>query len=124
MAGTPAGEKEPEPLGFFKSPYVEAKGYRAHVRFHAAWPVGSTDQSARVIAYGASEVPAIIMRPVGKGKIVLVGDTSFVMNKNLEREGGEAFEGMRENADFWRWFIPYLTGGPAWYPSAPSTQPG
>jgi hypothetical protein len=58
---------------------------------------------------------------------VFVGDTGFAMNKNLEHEGGEPFEGMRENADFWRWLLPELTESePRWIPAAPAppaTQP-
>ena len=41
------------------------------------------------------------------------------MNKNLERESGEPFEGMRENADFWRWFLALLGEGDMWYPPRP-----
>jgi hypothetical protein len=46
------------------------------------------------------------------------------MNMNLEREGGQAFEGMRENEDFWRWFIDVLTDADhPWMPTAAATQP-
>lgn len=108
---------EPVPLGHFKSPYVEVGGYRAHVRFHAAWPVSSSDPTARVMAYGHGDVPVILMRTIGSGKVVLIGDSWFAANKNLEREGGEPFEGMRENSDFWRWLIADLTGRTPWYPA-------
>ena len=86
--------------------------------------MGCTDPAARVVAYGPGDIPAIIMRRIGRGAIVLAGDTAFCMNKNLEREGGQPFEGLRENADFWRWFIGDLTGREKWYPSPASTQPG
>ena len=52
---------------------------------------------------------------------MLVGDTGFVMNKNLEWEDGRAFEGMRENADFWRWYLTDLTDRPRWIPPKPGT---
>ena len=47
---------------------------------------------------------------------------------NLEREDGELIEGARENADFWRWFLPYLRGEEetGWVPTGPApaaTQP-
>jgi hypothetical protein len=61
-------------------------------------------------------VPVILWKGVGQGKVVLAGDTSFVMNKNLETENGDLFDQMRENSDFWRWFIPQLNGTPPWYP--------
>jgi hypothetical protein len=40
------------------------------------------------------------------------------MNKNLEQESGQPFEGLRENADFWRWLITLLRDEPMWIPPA------
>ena len=53
------------------------------------------------------------------GKFVLIGDTGFAMNKNLERRDGQPIEGQRENADFWRWLLAELRGGKTWNPLAP-----
>jgi hypothetical protein len=127
-------DKEPIPLGYFKSPYLQADGAMHYVRFHAAWSVAEDDSGlapneterlgrARPIAYGRENVPVILVRPYGKGRAVLVGDTNFAMNVNLEHMDGSPFEGMRENADFWRWFLADLTGRPAWTPPAPP-KPG
>jgi hypothetical protein len=113
----------PEPFGHFKAPYYDAGDYVAYVRFHAAWPVGCREPDAHPIAWGPKATPVILLRSVGKGKVVVIGDTGFAMNKNLENEGGEPFEGMRENADFWRWFLPVLTEQPLWKPPKPATQP-
>ncbi|MBN1972274.1 MAG: hypothetical protein JW787_01445 [Sedimentisphaerales bacterium] len=116
-------ELEPVPLGYFKSPYLSSGNQQVFVRFHAAWPVYCNDSQARVIAYGRYNVPVIIMRSFGKGKVAVIGDTCFAMNKNLEYEGGEPFEGMRENADFWRWFITVLRDQEGtWIPPALQTQ--
>jgi hypothetical protein len=117
-----------EVMGHFKSPYLRSADKQAYVRFHAAWPVHCTDPQAQVIAYGRENSPVIILRRLGAGKVVVIGDTCFAMNKNLEWEGGEPFEGMRENADFWRWFISQLRDQEMWIPSALQTtgepQPG
>jgi hypothetical protein len=115
---------EPEVMGHFKSPYLESADgtQRAHVRFYAAWPVSCNDPTARVIAYGHNNLPVIILRQVGAGKVVVIGDTCFVANKNLEWEGGEPFEGMRENADFWRWFITQIRDQEMWIPPALGSQ--
>ena len=100
----------------------------AYVRFHAAWNVESTDPNARPIAYGPRDPKGppdqpdpsvILMRSIGQGKAVVVADSDFATNKNLEREGGQPFEGMRENADFWRWLLADLNGQPAWTPPRP-----
>ncbi|HEV8292477.1 MAG TPA: hypothetical protein VGP94_11160, partial [Tepidisphaeraceae bacterium] len=120
----------PDPMGHFKSPYINLGDYMPHVRFHAAWPIGflGKDMAAsnvRIIANGPKNLPVMMARQFGKGTFVLVGDTGFVMNKNLEWEDGRPFDGMRENADFWRWFLTDLTDQPRWIPprQIPVTQP-
>ncbi|MCX7590314.1 MAG: GldG family protein [Kiritimatiellae bacterium] len=107
------------PLGHFKSPYLDTGRYRVFVRFHAAWPVMATAEDAKVIAYGPGDRPVIWMRRIGKGKAVVIGDTCFAMNKNLEVESGCPFEGMRENPHFWRWLITQLRDEPMWIPPDP-----
>ena len=114
---------EPEVMGHFKSPYLESGDQRVHVRFHAAWPIACNDPGARVIAYGHNNSPVIILRRLGAGKVVVIGDTHFATNKNLEWEGGQPFENMRENADFWRWFITQLRDQEMWIPPALQSQP-
>jgi hypothetical protein len=100
----------------------------AFVRFHAAWNVESTDKEARAIAFGPRDPKGppdqpdptvILMRRIGRGKVVVVADSEFALNVNLEREGGQPFEGMRENADFWRWLLNDLNDQPPWPPPKP-----
>ena len=110
--------REPVPMGHFKSPYLRSQEERVYVRFHAAWPVTCDDPAAQVIAYGKDTLPVIILRRVGAGKVVVIGDTNFAANDNLELEDGQPFEGLRENADFWRWFITLLRDEPPWIPPA------
>lgn len=110
--------RETTPMGHFKSPYLRSEEQRVFVRFHAAWPVLCTAPDAQVIAYGRDNLPVIVLRRLGAGKVVVVGDTQFATSDNLEREDGEPFEGLRENADFWRWFLTQLRDEPAWVPPA------
>ena len=56
------------------------------------------------------------MRRFGAGRVLLIGDTCFAMNMNLEYESGAPFEGLRENADFWRWLFTMIRGEPMWVP--------
>ncbi|MHC4632612.1 MAG: DUF4350 domain-containing protein, partial [Planctomycetota bacterium] len=116
-------QPEPQAMGHFKSPYLRSEDQRVYVRFHAAWPITCNDPGAQVIAYGHNDLPVIILRRLGAGKIVVIGDTCFAMGKNLEREGGEPFEGLRENADFWRWFITRLRDQEMWIPPALQSRP-
>jgi hypothetical protein len=114
---------EPQAMGHFKSPYLSLADQQVFVRYHAAWPITCNDPKARVIAYGKDGLPVIIVRQLGAGKIAVVGDTCFVWNKNLEWEGGQLFEGKRENADFWRWFITQLRDQEMWIPPTLQNQP-
>ena len=50
---------------------------------------------------------------------MLIGDTCFAMNKNLEYIGGEPFFGAYANAHFWRWLLTRLQGQPEWIPPRP-----
>ena len=68
------------------------------------------------MAYGRDNQPVIIMRRFGTGRVLLIGDTCFAMNMNLEYESGAAFEGLRENPDFWRWLLTMVRGEPMWVP--------
>ena len=70
-----------------------------------------------VVAYGRNilpvveseaELPVIVSRAVGQGHVVLIGDTCFAMNKNLEYIGGQSFSGGYETAHFWRWLLTRL----------------
>jgi hypothetical protein len=116
--------RESVPMGHFKSPYLQSEDRRVYVRFHAAWPVLCTEAEAQVIAYGRDNLPVIVLRRVGTGKVVVIGDTRFATNDNLEREDGEPFEGLRENADFWRWFLTVLRDETPWIPPALRGQEG
>ncbi|HUS92013.1 MAG TPA: hypothetical protein VM695_09185, partial [Phycisphaerae bacterium] len=118
---------EPQPMGHFKVPYVQAGDRQAFVRYHASWGIYSTapPEETRDIALGRANVPVIKFRRVGDagGKFVLIGDTGFAMNKNLENRDGQPFEGKRENADFWRWFLTLLRDQPMWNPLAGPEAP-
>lgn len=116
---------EPKPFGHFKAPYYNGGDYMAYVRFHAAWAVESSDPNAQPLAYGprdpltGRDPTVILMRRLGRGKVVVVADSEFATNQNLENEGGQPFEGLRENADFWRWLLSYLNDQPVWTPPRP-----
>lgn len=127
---TPEAEKagvEPRPLGHFKAPFFTGDNFMAYVRFHAAWPVICNDPNRLVISRYPSGEELIVMRRVGQGLVVVVGDTFFAVNKNLEHEGGEPFDGLRENAVFWRWLLALLREGMGegkpWHPAAEECTP-
>jgi len=113
--------EEPEPLGHHRSLFLDARDYgagdyKAGVILFAAWPVEAGSEDAEVLVRGRNENPVIVSRQFGKGTVVLIGDTCFAMNKNLEYVTGEAFEEKYENAHFWRWLLTRISGRPEWVP--------
>jgi len=116
--------REPEPMGRVRMLPVDADGhgagdYEACVVFYAGWPVEVDRSDSEVLVYGLRDNPIAVARDVGGGKVVVIGDTGFAMNKNLEYTGGETFEEAYENADFWRWLISGITDRPDWVPPEP-----
>jgi len=117
----------PRPLGHFKSPFFDAheQGYMAYVRFHSGWGVECPIQPQLVVTNFPPDVPLIVVLRKGNGLVAVIGDSGFAMNKNLEVEGGYPFEGMRENAVFWRWFLSLLRNGvdegEVWFPQKVDT---
>jgi len=115
---------EPEPMGHVRTFYLDANDYgagdyKAGVIFHAAWPVEVEPGDRDMLAFGMKDQPVVGSRKIGKGRVVIIGDTGFAMNKNLEYIGGEAFEGQHENAHFWRWLFSRIVDGSEWIPPAP-----
>ncbi len=114
---------EPEPMGHIRSLYLnvqddEAGDYRVGVVLHAAWPLEFVEDAAatEVLVRGNKNRPVIVHRSSGDGSVVVIGDSAFGMNKNLEYIGGEPFNGRHENAHFWRWLLARVTRGPRWVP--------
>ncbi len=121
--GRPAGETaQPRALGYFKAPYLRSDNARVFVRFYEAWPVYCSSPEGQVLAYGPDNLPVAMWRPWGGGKVVVFGDTAFAQNLNLEHEDGSPFEGLRENADFWRWLLSWLRDQEMWVPPAVRDQ--
>ncbi len=113
------GEKdgEPKPMSHFSTLYrALGADYDSGLLFYTGWPVECEKRDRLVI--GFENLPIIALRQVVEGNVVLIGDTAFAMNKNLEYVGGEPFNGRYDNAHFWRWLITYLTDQEDWLPPA------
>ncbi|MBL7038464.1 MAG: hypothetical protein ISR77_07515 [Pirellulaceae bacterium] len=116
--------REPVPMGQVRMLPVDANGYgagdyEASVLFYTGWPVEVDRTDSKVLVYGLGDEPVAVARDVVSGKVVVIGDTGFALNKNLEYTGGEPFEGWYENAHFWRWLIARVAGQPDWVPPEP-----
>jgi hypothetical protein len=115
-------EPEPEPMGcihtFYRADSVE---YDSEVLFYAAWPVrcDPTDHLIR----GKYNLPVAALRPFGRGRVILFGDSDFILNTNLEFTR-QPIDGRQINQAFWRWLLSWLTPQPDWAPPpAPGRMP-
>lgn len=116
--------REPEPLGHVSAAYGNAKqhgagDYQASVQFYAAWPVTVDANHVEILVSAPHGQPVVVSRQVGQGRVVVIGDTGFALNKNLEYVGGEPFDGRYDNAHFWRWLISRVTSRAEWSPPPP-----
>ena len=113
--------KEPEPLGHMRSMYLdiqpeEGEPYQVGLVLYAGWPVEVLREDGEVLAYGDDDRPVAVMRQEGRGRVVVIGDSHFALNKNLESSGGEPLDGAYENAHFWRWLLSRLWEQEEWVP--------
>ena len=132
--GPGASEPEPEPLGSypeqygrFTTVYLNATDYglgdyQARVWCFSGWPVDCHATDAEILVRGHDNVPLAIRRPVGKGSVVVIGDTGFALNHNLGYYDGRMVEGVYANGDFWRWLFSRVHEGAEWIPPDRDTR--
>lgn len=117
MSPLPVGDpSEPRPMGCVRAAYLSSPESRADVIIYAGWPIEYPPQSTRLMVAGREEKAVMALAHVGQGKVLVVGDTAFAMNKNLEYVTGDPFDGKYENAHFWRWLATYINDQPQWIP--------
>lgn len=114
--------REPEPMGYFRTPYLDTGQYKAYVNLYAGWPVECPGPDTEVLVYGFDDRPVVAAAHVGSGKLIVIGDTCFAMNKNLEAREEEPPQEFVENGYFWRWLLAELRGE-EWTPPAPKAKP-
>ncbi|MFC2013851.1 DUF4350 domain-containing protein [Chloroflexota bacterium] len=91
---------EPVPLGHFKT---QVSNTEETAMFYEAWPVYSDDVEAEVLC-SYDKYPLISLKDYGKGKFVVVGDSYFLLNKNLEMEDYV----YQDNISFLKWLLKKL----------------
>jgi hypothetical protein len=69
---------DPTPMG-----RTEASWGREEVQFYEAWPVRADQPGARVLL-SDGDTPLALERRVGKGTALVIGDSFFLLDKNLE----------------------------------------
>lgn len=113
----PSGDsREPEPMGCFRTSYLDLGEYRTYVQFFAGWPIEHPAKDTRVLTRGFHNLPIIASRSFGAGKVVLIGDTFMAVNQNLE----SVDQDLPENIVFWRWLLSLITKREPWIPPKPN----
>lgn len=108
---------EPEPLGAVRTLYLNTKQLKAAMQSYASWEVKCSEPDGWKMAqwsHGTRDRPFVISRPVGRGTVVVIGDTYMAVNQNLESAAGV----MPENVVFWRWLLTHVTAQDDWTPPA------
>jgi hypothetical protein len=93
------------PLAQFIS-VIPAAGQR--VRLFEAWPVAGRGADVEVVA-AYQKFPVVMKQPYGKGTVVMIGDSSFFWNVNLEMEESHT----PENVEFLKWLLQGLKERPS-----------
>jgi hypothetical protein len=60
----------------------------ARIHFLNAWPVVAKPGDGSQVLCRQGDYPLIVARHYGRGRIVLVGDSGFFLNRNLEMAEG------------------------------------
>jgi len=63
--------------------------------FHKAWPITFSDSSQVEVLCSGWNYPLIIRQRIGKGKLVLIGDSEFLLARNLEGASRPREENLR-----------------------------
>ncbi len=110
---------EPRPEGVFFSRYLVLDDYEPAMWHHAAWPVESTGSNTDVLKRDLAGKATIVARAVGNGAVIVIGDTYFATNQNLEWGPRSS---TTENITFWRWMLARTVGPEPWLPSKPAAE--
>jgi len=90
VAPSPVGPgeniREPDPLGAFAVSYGRANEPKIVVQFYAAWPLEILTNYYTYIRemIDGQEVPVVARVQIGQGRVMVIADTNFAINRNLE----------------------------------------
>jgi len=109
---------EPIPLGSFRQIFAGESDSKAYVEFYAGWPLKELRDNIPLVVWsdGTTDLPIVIQQKHESGSAVLIGDTWFAANKNLDI--GSQTDPTRDNTLFWRWLLTRLSGRGEWVPPA------
>jgi hypothetical protein len=115
--------REPEPFGHFRQSFAKASDKR-YVEFYAGWPlecVAPSQQEWVAWSNGQTSRPIVVSHSEQGGTVVVIADTHFASNENLET----AEDSLPDNIRFWRWLLSRVTPGQKpWNPSPNAEKAG
>jgi hypothetical protein len=91
-----------EPLGRF----FDKQAFGSPVSFYSSWVIAVQTPGADILT-ASGDKPLIVAAPWGKGRFVLIGDSGFFLNRNLESDGKYD----ANNILFLRRLLDYLKAG-------------
>lgn len=99
---------QPLPMGFMRTLYGDTADSKTGVTLRAAWPVETSSRSDHLV-FGFEDRPIVAAVRVGQGRVVVIGDSAFATNRNVEAPRDATTEQFRENAAFWQWLLGRVT---------------
>ncbi len=112
--------REPEPLGFMEQVFGKSSAKRS-VQFYAGWPlecVAPSQQEWVAWSNGQSSRPMVVSYSEQGGTVVVIADTHFASNENLET----AENSVPDNIYFWRWLLSRVVNGQKPWDPPPNTE--
>jgi len=113
--------REPEPLGAFRQ-FFGKESDRRYVQFYAGWPlecVASNKQELITWMDEKSERPIVVSHSEQGGAVVVIADTYFAINENLETAENAVLD---DNIRFWRWLLTRAVPGQKPWNPPPNTE--
>lgn len=83
----------------------EASLEQMNIRFVDAWPIVAKEKNARILVKKWT-YPVVVFQPVGKGGLLLIGDSEFLLSQNLESYKTFNINNIR----FFGYLVRYLLG--------------
>ena len=114
--------REPAPRGAFQQLFGNSSDTR-YVQFYAGWPLNCTASDAKewiVWSDGTNDEPIVVSHSKAGGTVVVIADTYFASNENLEM----AEASVPDNIRFWRWLLSRVVVGQEEWNPPPAAKAG
>lgn len=101
--------REPDPIGAMPISFIQPGKSKIGIQFFAAWPIEQIPEDYKTYITGTVDGknwPVISRTKIGQGTVLVIADTYFAINQNLESAANE----FPSHMNFWRMLLSDNTG--------------